>query len=311
MTPQTEKKARAMFYIMKTNNSFVILDRESTAAQPNIHYGKIIEISAIKIKNGKYVDKFDTLVDPEMKIPKKITELTGISNEMCIGKPKVNTVLSKFLNFCEGLPVIGHNVDTDIRFIDYYARRIGYKFNPLYIDTLTLARYVHRKDTTFKRFNLEHLFECYKLSVKADEGQHHRALYDVMMTYELYKKLKKLLTGEIYHAESVDYDVFFTAEKAETVNNLETLEVRSYNLWEKKVGKKSFSRLYVKLYYNNEYNDVFYDFMTKQWGIKGELNGTLPNGFEDIVMKKIAEEKKIPMKLCYQELTYKEGAQKC
>lgn len=307
MTPQTEKKVRAMFYIMKTNDSFIILDRESTSTQPNIHYGKITEISAIKIKNGKCIDKFDTLVDPEIKIPKKITELTGISNEMCEGKPKINKVLTDFLVFCEDLPVIGHNVDTDIRFIDYFARRMGQAFSPPFIDTLTLARYIHRKDATFKKFNLEHLFECYKLSVKGEEGQHHRALYDVMMTFELYKKLKKQLTSEIYHATLEDYEKFFGAEIIKETDDLKKLEVRNYNLWRKDVGGKCFSRLYIKLYYNNEYNDVFYDFITGQWGIKGELHGILPCGYENVVMQKIAEKRNIPVKLCYQEVTYRKG----
>jgi len=62
--------------------SFVVFDRESTHYQPNDFYGKIIELSAIKILDGQVVDKFDTLVNPEMKISSKITELTGITNEM-------------------------------------------------------------------------------------------------------------------------------------------------------------------------------------------------------------------------------------
>lgn len=91
---------------------FVVLDIETTDFSP-AKGGRIIEIGAVKVKNGKIVDEFSELVNPGLKIPKKITDVTNITDDMVKDCPSINTVLQKFWEFIEGYPVIAHNARFD------------------------------------------------------------------------------------------------------------------------------------------------------------------------------------------------------
>lgn len=92
--------------------NFVVLDIETTDFSP-AKGGRIIEIAAVKIVNNKIVDRFSQLINPGLKIPKKITELTSITNEMVENAPSVNEVLQSFWNFIDGYTVIAHNAKFD------------------------------------------------------------------------------------------------------------------------------------------------------------------------------------------------------
>lgn len=301
MTPETEKKAKAMLYLIKNNSIFVVFDRESTSVQPDIRYGRITELSAVKIQNGEIIGTFDTLVDPEIPIPKKIKELTGIDNEMCKGKPKYEEAVKKFLDFCGNYPVIAHNGVTDIRYINYYANRIGRKFNPNLVDTMTLARYLHRFDKNFKTFKLEYLAACYHIK----DDSHHRAMNDVIVTMELFLKFKRILKRDIYNSKESDFlDTSNLQTELKQSIDMKKLEVRSCNLWKKEIKGKKYCRLYVKIYYNKEYNDIYYDFDKKNWGVKGSLTFELPPNYGKIVMEKIAEKKHQAVNKCYDVKTY-------
>ena len=93
------------------NKTYVVVDLETTGLMPN--YAKITEIGAIKIVDGKMVQKFHTLIDPEVKIPKNLVEKIGITDEMVVGKPKYEEVLPAFYQFIEGATIICHNANFD------------------------------------------------------------------------------------------------------------------------------------------------------------------------------------------------------
>ena len=93
----------------------VVFDLETTGFSPEKN--KIIEIGAVRIENGKVRDRFSQFVNPEVPIPYKITQLTGISDSMVIEAKTIELVLPYFLRFCQGCILVGHNVQFDIGFI--------------------------------------------------------------------------------------------------------------------------------------------------------------------------------------------------
>lgn len=295
MTPTTKERAQNMLSLIKTTDTFIVLDRESTSVRPNMAYGKITELSAVKIKNGKVIDSFDTLVDPEMKIPKMIVDLVGITDNMVRGKPKYPVAVKNFLKFCEGTNVIiAHNANTDVDYINFFAAKIGMKFEPDVIDTITLARYIHRKDD-YKKFNLGDLARKYHV----ENQQHHRSMNDVMVTVQLFNKFCVLLKKDIEAAPTA------TIENKQLTSNVDMkqVEVRDCNLWQKSIKGKDFSRLYIKLYYNRLYNNVFYDFVMQRWGIK-DLSFELPEGYEKAIVEKVVQMKHISKKEFYIKETF-------
>lgn len=105
---------------------FVAFDIETTGLDKK--EDAIIEIGAVKIKNGEIIDKFDTFVDPERYISYDITQLTGISNEMVVGQPTIDIALMKFKEFIGNSVLIAHNAQFDMSFIRNNAVKLGIKF---------------------------------------------------------------------------------------------------------------------------------------------------------------------------------------
>ncbi|MDR0405421.1 MAG: PolC-type DNA polymerase III, partial [Clostridiales bacterium] len=158
----------------------VVFDTETTGFSP--HNDRIIEIGAVKIKDGEATERFSAFVNPEMPVSAKITGLTGISNDMVADAERIETVLPKFLEFCGGAVLVAHNASFDIGFLRANAERLGIPFSPTYVDTVEMARGA-----------LPDL-ENHKLNVVADalgvslEG-HHRAVNDAEATARIYLKL--------------------------------------------------------------------------------------------------------------------------
>ena len=94
--------------INKYTPNYVIFDLETTGISPN--YDEVIEISALKVKGGEVVDEFNTLVNPGRKIPFGATKVNGITNAMVAEAPAFSHVLAEFLDFAEGLVLVGHNI---------------------------------------------------------------------------------------------------------------------------------------------------------------------------------------------------------
>ena len=118
---------------------FCVFDTETTGLDPGCEY--LTEIGAVLVRNGEVVDEFDTFVKPPKPITPKITELTGITNEMVADAPQEGEALQAFLDFAGGRVLVAHNANGfDIRFMRAAARRSGLKFEPTYIDTLTMAQ---------------------------------------------------------------------------------------------------------------------------------------------------------------------------
>ena len=121
------------------NGEFCVFDTETTGLDPSVEY--LTEIGAVIVRNGEVVEEFDTFVKPGKPITSKITELTGITNEMVADAPGEAEALKAFLDFVDGRILVGHNAHSfDIRFLRAAAKRSGIEFEPTYIDTLTMAQ---------------------------------------------------------------------------------------------------------------------------------------------------------------------------
>lgn len=123
---------------------YIALDLETTGLNPA--RDRILEIGAVKIEDGNETETYQVLVDCGMRIPERITQLTGISNEMMeeavrVGRAvKTGEAVSNLLEFCRDLPILGHNILFDYSFVKRQAVNQGTTFDNYGIDTLKIAR---------------------------------------------------------------------------------------------------------------------------------------------------------------------------
>ena len=150
---------------------------------------KIIEIGAVKIKDGKVLDTLDFFVDPEEPIPPEITELTSITDDMVKGQIKEREAIEKFLDFAGDRLLIAHNANFDVGFIRIAADRHGIPFENTYLDTVGLSRYVNPE---LKKHKLDIIAEHYQLH----DFHHHRASDDAEMLAEIFFVMMERLKSE-------------------------------------------------------------------------------------------------------------------
>ncbi|MBQ3575042.1 MAG: PHP domain-containing protein, partial [Clostridia bacterium] len=153
--------------------AFVVLDVETTGL--NTHTDEIIEIGAVRIENGVEVAEFSELICPERSISEKITEITGITNAMLRGKPRLAEVMPAFAKFCEGAVLVAHNAPFDIAFFRRAFRDSNLPFEHSVIDTLALVR---NQYPNFKNHKLGNV--CKQLGISLTNA--HRAVHDARAT---------------------------------------------------------------------------------------------------------------------------------
>lgn len=161
-------------------NSFIALDLETTGISPS--EDRIIEIGAIKVIDGKECGTFSTFINPEMKIPARITEITGIDDKMVAGAPVMKEIFPALLEFLEEYPLLGHNIIFDFSFLKTAAVNMEYSFEKQGIDTLKMARRIY-PEAESKRLE----FLCEYLQI--DPGNSHRAYDDARSAKLLYEKM--------------------------------------------------------------------------------------------------------------------------
>lgn len=160
--------------------SYVAFDLETTGLSPV--NDAIIEIGALKVKDGRIVQRFSQFINPQREISAQVTGITGITNEMVANAPTFEKVLPGFLDFCGDEVLLGHNIMFDYRFTNYWAARCGLAFEKQGIDTLKLARIIHKD---LKSKSLEAMCAHYHI-VNEDA---HRAYYDALTTAKLYQTM--------------------------------------------------------------------------------------------------------------------------
>ncbi len=160
----------------------VVFDLETTGL--SVQNCRITEIGAVKIRDGKVIEVFNTFVNPEMPIPEEVIKLTSITDEMVKDAPLCNAALKSFFDFIGGEDklLIAHNAEFDTGFIRAAAQRYGYEFKNPYLDTVALSRYLN---PSLSKHKLNILAEHYALG----EFNHHRACDDADMLAQIYFKM--------------------------------------------------------------------------------------------------------------------------
>lgn len=158
---------------------YTVIDIETTGL--SVKYDRITEIGAVKIKNGQIIDVFNTFVDPMMPIPAKVTELTGITDNMLKDAATIDIVLPKLAGFIGDDCIVAHNSAFDLAFIKREAEKSGIRFNNPVVDTLGMSRILLPE---LKRNRLATVAR--RLNVKVETQ--HRALGDAMTTANILRK---------------------------------------------------------------------------------------------------------------------------
>lgn len=161
---------------------YVCVDLETSGIRAK--WDRIIEIGAVKVRDGKVVDTFSQLINPGIMISDRITDLTGITNEMLEGKPMIEDVLPEFIRFVGDDLLLGHNIMFDYNFLKQNAINLKLEFEKEGIDTLKIARKTLKG---LESRGLEYLCKYYGIK---DEN-HHRAYNDANVTSQLYLILMK------------------------------------------------------------------------------------------------------------------------
>ena len=193
------------------DTTFVVFDLETFGL--NSHKNEIIEIGAIKLKGTRIVDTFSSFVNPNKIIPKKISELTHITQDMVDNAPTIEDVLPKFLEFTKDAVMVAHNSAFDMGFIRRDAKKyMGIDYKPPIIDTLQMARDLY---PDLKGYNLDRLNKTFKLSLE----NHHRAIDDAQSTAKLFIMfLEKYIENGVVNVENMNGAFPLNIQKQATRN---------------------------------------------------------------------------------------------
>ena len=143
---------------MPLDGEFVAFDLETTGLDARTD--AVIEIGAVRIRDGKVADRFASFADPGRPLSAKTVSLTGITDELLRGAPAPEDAVDAFLDWAGDAPLCAHNAAFDTGFLREYCARSGRRFDPLYFDTLILSQYLcprlpnHKLDTVANALGL-------------------------------------------------------------------------------------------------------------------------------------------------------------
>ena len=168
-------------------DEYIALDLETTGLYAR--HDTIIEIGAVKMRHGEEIDRFQTFVDPGKLLSREVSALTGITDAMLKGAPKIQTVIPALLDFIGDRVIVAHNADFDMTFIQRACDMLGIAHSFTYVDTLTISQNLmpelpkYKLDVVAKAFSLE-------------DFNHHRAGDDALICGKIMAKLFPLLSQE-------------------------------------------------------------------------------------------------------------------
>lgn len=186
--PGASKPERGSLDPLLHDVTFVVVDTETTGGTPDS--GTLVEVAAAVYRGGERLGALDTLVDPRGPIPPFVQELTGISDAMVAGAPRLEEVLPQLGALLGDGVVVGHNVAFDIGFLD--AALVGCGLAPIAnccVDTLGLARRLVRDLVP------DCALSTLARGLRLDHRPSHRAMADVLATADLLHRLIEISTG--------------------------------------------------------------------------------------------------------------------
>ncbi|MDB5085927.1 MAG: polC [Bacilli bacterium] len=225
--------------LLDENTVYVVFDTETTGL--NAAENTLIEIAAVKMRGQEILEEWTTLIDPQTDISPKITELTGITNEMVKHQPLLAEALPEFRTFCSDAVLVAHNAEFDLGFISVCAGRIGMERwqNPV-LDTLALSRKLYPKERN-------HRLKTLTTKFGVELVNHHRALDDTVATAKVFMYLLK---------ESLDSGIQRLSQFNRPSETIDFARMRPYHttiLVQNKTGLKNLYKLvsasHIEYYY--------------------------------------------------------------
>ena len=176
--------------------SYVVFDIETTGFSPTSN--QIIEIGAVKVVEGKIVDRFSTFVNPKVPIPFRIETLTHINDAMVEDAPEIHQILPEFCDFIRGCVLVAHNAQFDVSFIEKNCERLDLPFDYTSVDTVGLARYLL---PNISKYRLNNVAKVLNIPLE----NHHRAVDDAECTAQIFVKFIEMLKErEIYSLDELN-----------------------------------------------------------------------------------------------------------
>ncbi len=172
------------------DGTYVVFDLETTGF--SAIKDKIIEIGAVKVEGGKITDRFSTFVNPGVPIPFRITQLTGITDQMVMDAPGIETVLPQFLEFIGEAALVAHNASFDVGFIEQNCRYQDIIPDFTSVDTVAMARILL---PTLSKYKLNVVAGALHISLE----NHHRAVDDAGATAEIFVRFLEMLEEKGIH----------------------------------------------------------------------------------------------------------------
>lgn len=173
--------------LKKTLDNYIVIDIETTGFSPQSN--EIIEVALLIVKDSKVIKEYQQLLKPKEKITKKITALTGITNDMVKDQPSFSDIAEDLIELINTHVLVGHNVDFDICFLyDHLLKTKNYHLRNNYIDTM------HLSINLFKHLD-SYSLECICRYLNIPFKNEHRALSDCKATYHCYEQQKMALSG--------------------------------------------------------------------------------------------------------------------
>ena len=164
------------------NFPIIIIDFETTGLSPYMG-DRTIEVGAVLVQNHQIVDRFQSLMNPGMKISSFIEEYTGITNKMLSTAPPCKDVIINLARFIEQHPLVAHNASFDAKFLDAELERVNHKRKNEFTCSMLAARRIYQNAPNHK---LETLVRYKQLKT---DGTYHRALADAEMTAHLWLRM--------------------------------------------------------------------------------------------------------------------------
>ena len=174
------------FNSLTVKDSYVVLDIETTGFSSE--KDKIIDISAVKIVNGKMIEQFSTLVNPGIVITREVANLTSITNDMVKDAPPCEEVIRELMGFCKGSVLVSHHAEFSMSFIKQAGKYLDLDVDISYIDTLTMSRALL---PDLEKYRLDIVASALNISYESD-----RTIDCAECTVQVFLKLLKMYDGE-------------------------------------------------------------------------------------------------------------------
>ena len=195
-------------------SNYVALDLETTGYDPG--WDEIIEVGAVRIKEGGIVETFQSFIKPENEISEFVTEYTGITNNILSKAPVIVDIFPRFIEFIGSDTVIAHNANHDVNFIyDNCNNLLQFDFKNNFIDTMRISRRIFKEHAHHRLIDLVERFGIGNVA--------HRALSDAIKAHECYEYMKSYMANK-----GIDFPSLYP-KKTYSQNELKAKNIQANN----------------------------------------------------------------------------------